>query len=152
MRAELTPIDEGRQVNPADMTVRGYIEDEWLPTMRSGKRKATTKALCEMVLTCYVLPRIGDKKMQKLTDRDLSRLYADLRQSGRAIKHNPGGLGEHSVANVRAVLHRFLRDAVRSHLLNRSPADDVSDVPSHEAVTREMVTWTAEEARTFLES
>jgi hypothetical protein len=80
MRAELTPIDEGRHVNPADMTVRAYVEDEWLPIMRSGKRKT-----------------------------------------------HPGGLGEHSLANVRAVLHRVLSDAVRSHLLPRSPADDVSE-------------------------
>jgi len=150
LTAELKALHDGQHVNPDDVTLREYVEDEWLPLVRAGKRKATTVALYEMILNCYVLPRIGDKRLQQLRGRHLSRLYADLRESGRASKSRPGGLGEHSLGNVRAVLHRILRDAVRSGILVRSPAEDVVEAPSHRSTARPMQTWGTEELAAFL--
>jgi integrase len=154
---KLKELRDGKHVNPEEMTLRYYVEKEWLPTIRSSPgRKKTTVELYATVLTAYVLPRIGDKRLQQLTGRDLEKLYVVLRESGRVKKskddEQPGGLGEHSLANIRSVLHRVLRDAVRSRLLPRSPADDVLEKPSHRKSDRTMTTWTAEQVRAFLKS
>lgn len=149
----LKALHAGEHVNPEDMTLRYYVEREWLPTIRkSPGRKPTTVELYETLLTAYVLPHIGELKIQKITGRDLTRMYTDLRTSGRVNKKHPGGLGEHTLGNVRSVLHRVLRDAVRSRLLPRNPAEDVLEAPSHRSARAAMKTWTAEQVGLFLAS
>ena len=59
------------------------------------------------------------------------------------------GLSPKTVANVHAVLHRALADAVRLELLDRNVASFV-DPPR--AQRRELTVWTVEELRCFLDA
>lgn len=145
-------IDDGRHVSPDKLTLKQYIEDEWLPTIRAGTRKATTVQLYETMLTKYVLPRVGAVLLQRLVGRDITRLYAELREDGRTSAKHPGGLSEYTIANVDTALGMALRDAVTMQVITRTPMADVVGRPSPPDTRENWRTWSGEEVHRFLES
>jgi len=62
----LGPIHDGSYVEPDRATVRGFLLDEWLPAVKPTLRPSTHK-LYETLATAYVVPRVGDVKLQKLS-------------------------------------------------------------------------------------
>jgi hypothetical protein len=89
--------------------VRGFLVDEWLPAVEPSLRASTHK-LYETLATAYVVPRIGDVRLQKLSPGTLNRLYADL-LAGGAREGKP--LGAETTRKVHRLMHRALRDAVK---------------------------------------
>jgi integrase len=94
----------------------------------------------------WVVPHIGEIALQKLSARDLDRLYATLRaRGGRGGRRLRGK----SVRNVHVLLSKALGDAVRRGHLVASPVAAV-DPPARDDST-ERVAWNREEVRRFLE-
>ena len=75
----------------------------------------------------YTIPRIGNIKLNKLTGRDIQKLYKDLQENGRerAIqkKTNPG-LSSSTIRGTHRMLHLDLDRAMKERLILRNPAED----------------------------
>jgi hypothetical protein len=145
-------VRDGMYIDPSRATVRDYLVDEWLPSRepREGGRghrgsvAIGTWHTYRGDIRAYVLPRIGHVPLQQLTPQHVERLYDELEESGG--RHGQG-LSPTTVANVHAVLHKALADAVtRGHLI-RNPTDAV-EAPRPDKPDADW--WTVEELRSFL--
>lgn len=136
-------------------TKRGtYLGEEWLPSIRprsgsSGRRhrgtvSAATHDRYATDLARYVIPRVGDVPLRKLTPAILDEIYDDLERAGGQAGRP---LSPKTVSNLHNLLHKALADAVKRGRLRRSPADGVSPPTATKARTR---WWTIDELRAFL--
>ena len=79
-------------------------------------------------ITKHIVPCLGDIKLNKLTGRQIQKMYNDLLDHGRervAQKEKNPGLSGTYVHGVHVMLHNCLNRAVKERLLVRNPADDV---------------------------
>jgi integrase len=141
----LSRLQDGSYTAPTRQTLATFLEDEWLPAMRTRLRPGTL-ALYEVTTRAYMVPHIGDVRLQALTPAQLNRLYATLLdKGGRTGK----GLSAKTVRNTHTMVHRALTDAVRWGRVTRNVAE-LADPPK--ALRPEMKTWTADELRIYLRS
>jgi len=98
------------------------------------------------VVEAWVVPWIGEVPLQKVSARDLDRLYRELRTRG-----GRGGrpLRGKSVRNVHVTMHKALHDAVRRGHLVVNVADAVDPPTRDDSIER--TAWTREQVRRFLE-
>ena len=79
-------------------------------------------------ITKHIVPCLGDIKLNKLTGRQIQKMYNDLLDHGRERvsqkERNPGLSGTY-VHGVHVMLHNCLNRAVKERLIVRNPADDV---------------------------
>jgi integrase len=134
----LARLGDGSYAQPSKMTVRDYLEQEWLPAVESTVRPLTFTQYGSVV-RLRILPTLGNLRLQQLTGGHLNTLYRQLEQAGLAVATR---------RQTHAVLHRALKDAVRWGRLVRNPAD-AADPPAP-ARTR-VEAWTAKELGRFLE-
>ncbi len=139
----LGSLNDGSYVEPDRVSVRDFLLDEWLPAVRTTLRPSTLK-LYETLATAYVVPRIGNVKLQKLSPAQLNRLYAELLESG-ARDGKP--LGAETTRKVHRLMHRALRDAVRWGRVTRNVAAS-ADPPR--APRPEIKAWSVDDVRAFL--
>lgn len=118
-------------------TVGEYLE-EWLAHARVSVRESTWAAYRNAV--GHLVDGLGGGSLRLLSALEVERFEQQLLISGRSPK---------TVANVHAVLHRALADAVRDGLVDRNVASLVSP-PRGERP--EMSTWTVGELKQFLRS
>ena len=100
----------------------------------------------------YTIPRMGTTKLNKLTSREIQKLYKDLLENGRTReqqrKKKPG-LGGSTVRGVHAMLHSALDRAVKEWLLIGNPADSYV-VPKVQH--QEMKTLRPEDLKAYLDA
>jgi len=118
-------------------TVGEYLE-EWLARARVSVRESTWAAYRNAVV--HLVDGLGGGSLRLLSALEVERFEQQLVVSGRSAK---------TVANVHAVLHRALADAVRDGLVDRNVASLVSPP---RAERPEMSTWTVAELKQFLRS
>ncbi len=133
----------GELAKPSRLTVKGFLEDQWLPAVRTRVRPSTY-ANYRTNTSVHVVPLLGDVQLQRLTPAHLNafygRLLSDRRRDGR-------GLAWKTVHNIHAMLHKALKDAMRWGHVVRNVADAV-DAPS--GLNPEMQVWTPAQLRDFL--
>ena len=97
----------------------------------------------------YVIPDLGQTRLQSVDGAELNRLYHRLLTDGRTESRRGlgSGLSPKTVRNVHGVLTRAMRDAVRWGQLQRNPCD-TADPPRGRVP--EMRAWTADELRRFV--
>lgn len=139
----LSRLERNEYVSPSQLTVERFLLDEWLPTRRDRVR-ASTLSLYTMNVEKYVAPRLGSKLLQQLSPADLNIFYTSLREGG--TRGRP--LSPSSVRNVHATLHRALAGAQRWGHVTRNVAS-LADPPR--VARTHMLTWSAEELRSFLD-
>ena len=141
-----TDASRGRYVPPAKLTVAGYLKGEWLPSRANADISENSRDVEAIMVRSWILPHIGAVPLQRLSARDLDRLYATLRERG-----GRGGrpLRGKSVRNVHVLLSKALGDAVRRGHLVASPVAAVDPPAREDSVER--TAWTREEVRRFLE-
>jgi integrase len=109
--------------------------------------KPRTLAGYQYLVRRYIVPRIGDLRLQQIRPATLSGLYRDLLASG-GRKGAP--LSRRTVDYVHAVLRKAFNDAVRSEQLLASNPAERAKRPRRE--NRGPVDiWTADELRRFLD-
>lgn len=140
-------LQRGLYVEPSKLSVKTFLLDHWLPAIETGLRHSTLQGY-RSAITNYVLPRMGDTRLQTLTPDQLNAFYGELLRSGR--KDGKTGLSPKTVHNVHVMLHKALHDAVRWSYLPRNVAA-YSDPPKQTSSGKAMRTWTPEELRSFLE-
>jgi integrase len=141
----LADSSRGRYVAPGKLTVGTYLLGEWLPSRDNADITRGTRDVDRLIVEAWIVPHIGEIPLQKLTARDLDRLYRTLRERG-----GRGGrpLKGKSVRNVHGVLSKALGDAVKRGHLVASPVSAVDPPARDDSVER--VAWTPDEARRFL--
>jgi integrase len=144
--ALLTDAARGTYVVPAKLTVAGYLLEEWLPSRENADLSATTRDTDRTVVEAWIVPHIGEVPLQRLSARDLDRLYRTLRERG-----GRGGqpLRGKTVRNVHVTLSKALGDAVRRGHLAVNPVLAVDPPARDDSVER--TAWSTDEVRRFLE-
>jgi integrase len=141
-----TDTARGNYVAPERLTLRDYMEDEWLPSRLTADISENTRDVERLIVTAWILPAVGGVPLQKLTPRTIDGLYRTLRKrGGRGGK----GLSGKSCRNAHGVLSKALGDAVRRGHLLANPCAAVDPPAADDA--RECEAWNADEARRFLE-
>jgi integrase len=141
----LRRIRDGVFVEPSRLTVGAYLTEMWLPSMVSQVR-ATTLGGYRHNVRAYIVPRLGDISLQRLTTARVGAFYGELVASG-----GKGGrpLSPKTVRYVHTTLRRALRDAMADGLVVRNVAAQARPPRARRV---EMHTWTAAELGTFLSS
>lgn len=115
----------GAYVEPNRRTLERYLVDEWLPARAIAVSPGTYNNNLVHV-TAYIVPRIGNVRLQDLKAAHITRMNAELLRSGN--KRTGGPLAPKSVQNVHRDLHKALEDAVRWGYLVKNPAT-VAEAP-----------------------
>jgi integrase len=130
-------VEDGVDLSAEKLTLAQYL-DKWLAAAVKPSVKTKTYEGYESTCRVRVVPRIGTKKLAKLTALDLQALYTDLAAAG---------LSPRSVQHTHRVLHRALAQAVRWRLIPRNPCDGAT---APKATRTEMKVLFPEQARAFL--
>ena len=75
----------------------------------------------------HIIPAIGDIPLNKLTTRDLQKLYNDLQSNGRlrkVQKKEKPGLSNSTVCGIHMMLHNALDRAVKEKLILSNPTEN----------------------------
>ncbi len=143
----LAAKQRGGYVPPSTETVGTFLLEDWLPGQRSRLRPSTWESYRAKIET-YVIPRIGQVRLQNINPAALNNLYAELLESGRA---DGGGLSPRTVQYVHAIVRKAFGDREKWGKLARNPAGLASPPRrSSSQRTAKIRTWTAEEVQTFL--
>ncbi|HEV2069502.1 MAG TPA: Arm DNA-binding domain-containing protein [Acidimicrobiales bacterium] len=129
----LNSLNSGAFVRPDRVTVREFLEDEWLPSQRPPALEESTHRSYTHYVRLHVVPYIGGVPLQNLTPMDLNDLYRRLLDSGRRPPVPP--LRQHPPELVRRVTE--LRAEGRTW---QQVADAVAvELPSSRGLTRHAV-------------
>lgn len=137
----LAAIKKQAYVQPVRTTFGDYLIGQWLPSLTV---RPSTKRAYESHVKIYLIPRLGDVPLQRLSRGDLKAMFADLSQRGI---RKP--LSAATLRRVHATVRVALNTALSEDLILRNPA-----VGLKLEVTRkpDIVVWTAAELRTFLDA
>jgi integrase len=116
----------GLNISRADeYTVAKWLQT-WYELYAKPNVRLATQNRYELMMNVYAIPRIGDIKLNKLTSRDLQKLYKDLQKTGRVrtTKKGSAGLSSTTVRSVHLMLHCAFERAVKERLIQRNPTDD----------------------------
>jgi integrase len=142
----LGQLGDAAYVEPSKLPVGEYLTGRWLPAIRTRVRPSTWDSYRRNVER-HLVPRIGHKRLQRLTGDQLSGMYAELLTGGR---RDGEGLSPRTVRYLHAIVRRALEDAVRWRLVSRNVAEQAD--PPRQARNRDaMRTWSAGQLRAFLD-
>lgn len=105
------------------LTVEEWLT-RWLDEYAAPRVREGTLRGYRLSIEKYIVPRMGERRLTALKERDLRRLYKFLLRNGRL--REAGGLSPTTVRKTHALLHRALDDAVRARLIPRNPADGIT--------------------------
>lgn len=149
VRARLvSDIHSGTYVTPTGLTLEEYVEERWLPSMRTRVKPSTWDSY-RRNMELHVLPRLGRAKLAELTSGILNRLYGNLLADGRCDEQ--GGLSAKTVRYIHTTLHKALADAVDDQLIGRNPAANAKPPRPEKRFNGQIRFWTADELSRFLD-
>ena len=131
-----------------DPTLEDYLL-EWLDRRASQLRPITVHSYRQLI-TAYLVPELGRRRLGDLDRRTLQSFYARLLHSGGQTGR---GLSARTVHYVHSVLHRALQDAVVEGLLVDNPARLARPPKRHphgNEVDEGPDLWRGEQAAAFL--
>jgi len=151
LRAQLTAVAAGSHIARTELTLAAYLEDRWLPEMRTQVRATTAQSYARN-LRLHVVPSLGGRRLRDLDATALTTLYGELSASGRRDHAQGQGLSSRSVRYVHTILRSALARAVELDLLARNPADRAKAPKAQASGDRheQIHTWTHEELGAFL--
>jgi integrase len=129
----LSALQNGTWVRPERVTVREFLEDEWLPTQAPPTLEESTYRSYRRYVRLHVVPYIGGIPLQQLKPMELTAMYRELLESGRR-QPTPPARG-HS-AEIGAMVDRLRADGLTWQAI----ADEVSAAfPEEPELTRHAV-------------
>ena len=115
-------------VSKSDSYTVGEWAALWFEIYAKPNIRERTADYYNRYITKHIVPCLGDIKLNKLTGRQIQKMYNDLLDHGRERvsqkEKNPGLSGTY-VHGVHVMLHNCLNRAVKERLIVRNPADDV---------------------------
>ena len=113
-------------VRSDDYTVAEWLRT-WFALYAKPNIRPTTARSYQGSMELHIIPRIGCIKLNKLTGRDIQKLYKDLMENGRLRKDQKSkqpGLSSTTVRGIHMMLHNALDRAVKERLILRNPTED----------------------------
>ena len=123
--------------------------DLWYKTYSKPNIRITTQLSYENRIYLHIIPSIGKIPLNKLTQSDLQKFYADLKKNGRKAKVElyGTGLSDRMVRSCHTTCRTALQKAVEEKLITVNPADGCKLPPKK---AQEMQVLTHDEMRRFL--
>ena len=146
--AESQQLDVSRS---GEYTVAEWLH-LWFELYAKPNIRPSTASYYHRAMEEYTIPRMGHIKLNKLTSREIQKLYKDLLENGRLRKKQRKkhpGLSGSTVRGVHIMLHCALDRAVKERLLIRNPADSCV-VPKVQH--QEMKTLRPEDLKAYLDA
>ena len=121
----------------------------WYKTYSKPHIRLTTQLCYENRIYLHIIPSVGEIPLNKLTQSDLQKFYADLKKNGRKSKVERYGTGvsDRLVRSCHATCRTALQKAVDEKLISVNPAIGCKLPPKK---AQEMQVLTHEEMRRFL--
>lgn len=130
VKAKLTrAIEESREIDPVrsdEYTVAEWLR-LWYELYAKPNIRPTTAEYYRRCIELHTIPRIGEIKLNKLTSREIQKLYKGLQENGRlreCQKRKQPGLSSSTVRGIHMMLHNALDRAVKERLILRNPTED----------------------------
>lgn len=99
----------------------------WYELYSKPNVRPSTAEYYRRSIELHVGPRIGGIKLNKLTSRNLQKLYRDLQEKGRLRKEQKAakpGLSNATVRGIHMMLHNALDHAKKEKLILSNPAEN----------------------------
>ncbi len=116
MRKAQRELEQGTLVTAPQQTVEQYLT-YWLEEVHKSSLKVSTYVKYRKVIHTYIVPALGNVKLEKLTPQHVQSLYNRKQKDGLAPK---------SIHHIHGVLHKALDNAVRWNLVSRNVCEVVS--------------------------
>ncbi len=126
-------------IEPSKITLKEFIETVYFPDFGNIKLKYNTRIKKISKLKNYIYPTVGDIRLKRFSDNDISRFQRRL-------------LSKTTVKNTRKImieLRSYLNYAVKRHLISYNPAHDI-DLP--EVETDERIVLDKEQVVTLMKN
>jgi integrase len=138
-------VNRGIYVAPQDMTVEAYLE-RWLAGHTVELKPSTAQSYADKIRV-YLVPAIGQERVQALSPSRLSVVWRQMHEAG-GMDGKP--VSPKTVEFARAVLRKALEDAVVDRLV---PVNHVvgSKLPKRDGKPQH-TTWTGAQVQTFLQA
>ena len=120
---ESQSLDVGRA---DEYTVAAWLRT-WFELYAKPHIRPSTMNYYHRNIEQHVAPAIGDIPLNKLTTRDLQKLYNDLQSNGRlrkVQKKKKPGLSNSTVRGIHMMLHNALDRAVKEKLILSNPTEN----------------------------
>lgn len=129
-------------LNKRDLTIEQYL-NQWLPTAK--KIRESTRNKYGGVINKYIVPKIGQEKLCRLTTDKLQKMFDDITMEGEES-------GRPQVTRtcqiLKAILSKALRDAERRGLARNNL---IVNVELKEYIPKETTIWKPDEVIRFME-
>lgn len=132
-----TKISTGDYQEPSKQTVAEFLT-KWLDGAAAQRVRPRTLQSYRKLISNYVIPILGDRKLSHLRLPEIEKLYTDMR--GR-------GLSPRTVRYTHSVLRSAMKHAARARLISNNPTD-YATLPRQER--KEMQCLDRDEAFRFL--
>jgi len=109
-----------------EYTVASWAQT-WFELYAEPNIRESTADYYKRYIDRHIVPVLGDIKLNKLTARDIQKLYNDMKDHGRirkAQKEKNPGLSNAYIRGLHTMLHGCLERAVKERLISRNPTDD----------------------------
>ncbi|GAA1938393.1 site-specific integrase [Microbacterium aoyamense] len=142
-------IRRGDHIEETRQTLNSYA-DKYFDSLRV---RATTLAGYRKHYRVHVLPSsVGRSPISDISKDQLNRFYRQPERNGRKDRGHIGDpLGAATVRHIHVLISQVLQHALEDGLIRFNPAKRASPPTKLEAAPPEMATWSAEDARLFLE-
>lgn len=111
---------QGAELTEQSKMTLGEWLDQWLEDIAGTIRPNTLKRYQGTVRN-HIKPRLGDKVVSQITQKDIQRFEKKLTQAGNIS--TGAGLSSGTVRGIHNMLHEALAAAEMAHLIIRNPAE-----------------------------
>ena len=144
----MASIHDGSRRGTTKLRIGEYLVNEWLPNRKSNL-KPSTFATYSNIIHSYLIPHVGNIRLEDMTARRAEKMFKDLEANGARGRSKllSNALSAKTVSNIANVLNRAFRDAVRWDLIAQNPIA-ISVKPSKRS--KEMSAWEPHELGLFI--
>lgn len=148
--AAVSAMSKGTYVARRNVTVAEYLRS-WIEG-HAVELKPSTAMTYRDKIEAYLIPAIGNEKVQTLSPSRLTTVFKTMaEEGGRGAVHGKSGkpLSPRTVEFARAILRKAMQDAIVDRLIDVNP---VVGSKRPKPVKPKHTTWTAEQIHVFLEA
>ncbi|MGD0984480.1 MAG: tyrosine-type recombinase/integrase [Acidimicrobiales bacterium] len=142
--AMLGEADKGIHVEPSTLTVRSYVETQWIRSLETSNLRESTVEMYRRSVKSYILPHLGQLRLRDVTPARVAAWLETLKAAG---------IGDRTIEVAGITAGKLFKSAFDRELISRNPTDNaaVREARPHPKAQKPTV-WSAEETRRFLDS
>jgi len=142
LTALLAQVDDGSFAVPTTITLREFVEEQWLPSLHTGNLRPSTVAMYQRAARTHILPILGSIRLRDVTPARLAAWLEGLKAARK---------GDRTVEIAGVTMHKILASAKDRELVPRNAADNRAVRAARPRPKAALPTiWTKPEANAFL--